>query len=93
MIKTAQPRWAKETLKAAMSGNFGKAGKIVKNVRKGITGGSTLNPTHVFSSKYNVKDKRFLPSRMTLGDERRRIAKRKSVKSKALFMKDNMKGQ
>ena len=92
MDKIAQPRWAKEAVKAVESGKFSKANRITKNVRKGMSGKSTLNASTVLSSKHGTRDKKYLASRMTLGDERRRIAERKTVKKK-FFIKDKTRGQ
>jgi len=92
MDKIAQPRWAKEAIRHVENGRFSKASNVVKNVRKGMTGKSTLNATTVLSSKHGTKEKKYLSSRMTLGDERRRLAERKSVKKK-LFIKDKVRGQ
>lgn len=92
MDKIAQPRWAKEAIKHVENGRFSKANNIVKNVRKAMIGKSTLNATTVMSSKYGTRDNKYLSRRMTLGDERRRLAERKSVKKK-LFIKDKIKGQ
>jgi len=88
MDKVAQPKWAKEAVKHVMNGRFGKANKIVKNVRKGMSEGSTLNVTNVIAAKKTAKGTN-LPSKMTLGDERRRIAKKKSVKK--LFISDKVR--
>ena len=89
MIKTAQPRWAREAIKHVLSGHYSKAGKIIKNVRKGTTEGSTLSLPQLIASKYEAGNKKYLAHQMAFGNERRRLAK-KAVRQRNLFIKDRL---
>jgi hypothetical protein len=96
MTKTAQPRWAKEVISNIEHGRFSKGAKIVKKIRKGMGNGegSTLKPTSVLSSKHGGKRNENLSHKMTLGDERRRLAKvvkKKSVR-KSFHIEDKVRG-
>lgn len=78
--KIAQPKWQREALSHLLAGRYGKGRKLIEKVRLGSGQGSALGVSHVMSGLKSVKGNK-LSHQMTLGDERRSIAKVSTKKS------------